>query len=79
VPSTCLNWSTICELWLLQVQIVLMANSLVANAHNMMIRALNSIYLQAPYIKEETDIRDLLQYSLFWLVINNFFFEELKD
>lgn len=56
-----------------------MANSLVANAHNMMIRALNSIYLQAPYIKEETDIRDLLQYSLFWLVINNFFFEELKD
>jgi hypothetical protein len=39
---------------------------LVANAHNMLIRCLNSIYLQAPYVKEEGDIQDLLQYSLFW-------------
>jgi len=38
----------------------------VANAHNMLIRCLNSIYLQAPYVKEKADIQDLLQYSLFW-------------
>ena len=37
-----------------------------ANAHTMLIRCLNSIYLQAPYVKEEADIQDLLQYSLFW-------------
>lgn len=37
-----------------------------ASAHNMFIRILNSIYLQAPYVKEEGDIQDLLQYSLFW-------------
>jgi hypothetical protein len=34
----------------------------------MLIRSLNSIYLQAPYVKEKADILDLLQYSLFWQV-----------
>jgi hypothetical protein len=38
----------------------------VANAHNMLIRCLNSFYLQAPYVKEEADIQDLVQYSLHW-------------
>jgi hypothetical protein len=37
-----------------------------ANVHNMLIRCLNSICLQSPYVKEEADIQDLLQYSLFW-------------
>jgi aspartate carbamoyltransferase regulatory subunit len=40
----------------------------VTNAHNMLIRCLNSIYLQAPYVREEADVQDLLQYSLFWSV-----------
>lgn len=40
-----------------------------ANAHNMFIRCLNSIYLQAPYVEKEADIKDLLDYSIFWLVI----------
>ena len=37
-----------------------------AAIHNMIIRGLNSIYLQAPYVNKEEDIQDLLQYSLFW-------------
>ncbi len=37
-----------------------------ANAHNAMIRALNSMYLQAPYVKKEADIHDLCLYAEFW-------------
>jgi len=40
----------------------------------MLIRCLNSIYLQAPYVKNETDIQDLLQYSLFWYVKHSYDF-----
>ncbi|KAB5542736.1 hypothetical protein GE09DRAFT_1136345, partial [Coniochaeta sp. 2T2.1] len=37
-----------------------------AHAHNVMIRQLNSMYLQAPYVKEEADQHDLCQYAVFW-------------
>jgi hemerythrin-like domain-containing protein len=35
-------------------------------AHNGMLRALNSIYLQAPYVKKLEDVKDLLQYTHIW-------------
>jgi hypothetical protein len=38
-----------------------------AYAHNGLLRVLNSIYSQAPYVKLEADIHDLLQYSIFWV------------
>ena len=37
-----------------------------ANAHNGMLRALNSIYQQCIYVKEPKDIKDLLLYANFW-------------
>ena len=37
-----------------------------ANAHNGLIRSLNSMYLQAPYVTEDADIQDLLQFAIFW-------------
>jgi hemerythrin-like domain-containing protein len=37
-----------------------------ANAHNGLIRSLNSMYLQALYVTEEADIQDLLQFAIFW-------------
>lgn len=37
-----------------------------ALAHNAMIRSLNSMYLQAPYLKSDEDGRDLIQYAKFW-------------
>jgi hemerythrin-like domain-containing protein len=37
-----------------------------ANAHNGMLRALNSIYQQCIYVKEPKDIKDLLLYADFW-------------
>jgi Hemerythrin HHE cation binding domain len=37
-----------------------------ANAHNGLIRSLNSMYLQAPYVTQEADIQDLLQFAIFW-------------
>jgi hemerythrin-like domain-containing protein len=37
-----------------------------ANAHNGMLRALNSIYQQCIHVKEPKDIKDLLLYADFW-------------
>lgn len=37
-------------------------------AHNAMLRCLNSVYQQAPYVKSEGDIRDILLYATFWYV-----------
>ena len=37
-----------------------------ANAHNGLIRSLNSMYLQAPYVTKDADIQDLLQFAIFW-------------
>jgi len=37
-----------------------------AHAHNAMIRQLNSMYLQAPYVTLEADQSDLCQYAVFW-------------
>jgi hypothetical protein len=37
-----------------------------ANAHNGLIRSLNSMYLQAPYVTQEADVQDLLQFAIFW-------------
>jgi hemerythrin-like domain-containing protein len=37
-----------------------------ANAHNGMLRALNSIYQQCIFIEEPNDIKDLLLYTTFW-------------
>ncbi|KAM0263355.1 hypothetical protein ACHAQJ_001211 [Trichoderma viride] len=37
-----------------------------ANVHNCFLRALNSMYQQAPYLELEDDIRDLCQYAVFW-------------
>jgi hemerythrin-like domain-containing protein len=37
-----------------------------ANAHNGMLRALNSIYQQCIYVKEPRDVKDLLLYVTFW-------------
>ncbi|KAH7403542.1 hypothetical protein BKA64DRAFT_453976 [Cadophora sp. MPI-SDFR-AT-0126] len=44
------------------------AASVMALAHNIMIRGLNSIYLQAPHIKPE-DHRSFISYSLCWAEI----------
>lgn len=38
-----------------------------ALAHNGLLRTLNSIYNQAPYVRLDSDIHDLLQYSIFWV------------
>jgi hemerythrin-like domain-containing protein len=38
-----------------------------ANAHNALIRCLNSMYLQSPYVKQPADVKDLLQYAKFWV------------
>jgi hemerythrin-like domain-containing protein len=37
-----------------------------ANAHNGMLRALNSIYQQCTFVKEPKDVKDLLLYATFW-------------
>jgi hemerythrin-like domain-containing protein len=37
-----------------------------ANAHNGMLRALNSIYQQCMHVKEPKDVKDLLLYATFW-------------
>lgn len=37
-----------------------------ANAHNGLIRPLNSMYLQAPYVTKAADVQDLLQFAIFW-------------
>jgi hemerythrin-like domain-containing protein len=37
-----------------------------ANAHNSLLRSLNSIYNQAPFVNSPEDISDLLQYAKFW-------------
>ncbi|KAH8770313.1 hypothetical protein BGZ57DRAFT_1017042 [Hyaloscypha finlandica] len=37
-----------------------------ANAHNGMLRALNSIYQQCIFVKEPKDVKDLLLYATFW-------------
>jgi hypothetical protein len=37
--------------------------------HNMIIRGLNSIYLQAPNIKEKKDIEDFLTYMFSWSLL----------
>jgi hemerythrin-like domain-containing protein len=34
--------------------------------HNMILRSLNSIYQQAPYVHELEDIKDLLQFTKLW-------------
>jgi len=38
-----------------------------AAAHNNLLRALNSVYNQAPYVEKEEDKRDLLTYTSFWV------------
>jgi hemerythrin-like domain-containing protein len=38
-----------------------------ANVHNSLIRCLNSMYQQAPYVSLPTDVKDLLLYAKFWL------------
>jgi len=40
-----------------------------ALVHNMIIRGLNSIYLQAPNIKEKKDISDFLTYMYSWSLL----------
>lgn len=37
------------------------------SSHNNLLRTLNSVYNQAPYVKKDEDKRDLLQYTLFWI------------
>ncbi|KAM7211757.1 hypothetical protein V8F06_012859 [Rhypophila decipiens] len=37
------------------------------SSHNNILRVLNSMYNQAPYVKKEDDMRDLLQLTLFWI------------
>lgn len=37
-----------------------------ANTHNVMIRQLNAMYLQAPHVTLEQDKLDLCQYAVFW-------------
>jgi hemerythrin-like domain-containing protein len=37
-----------------------------ANVHNLLLRGLNSIYLQAPHITLPADIADLLLYTKAW-------------
>lgn len=37
-----------------------------ANAHNSLLRSLNSIYNQAPFVTSPKDISDLLQYAKLW-------------
>jgi len=58
-----------------------------ANAHNGMLRALNSIYQQCIYVKEPKDIKDLLLYATFWCDWihehhegeENFFFPQVEE
>jgi len=38
-----------------------------AAAHNNLLRALNSVYNQAPYVEKDEDKRDLLTYTSFWV------------
>ena len=38
-----------------------------ANAHNNLLRSLNSVYNQAPYVEKKEDQRDLLLYTGFWV------------
>jgi hypothetical protein len=38
-----------------------------ANVHNSLIRCLNSMYQQAPYVRLPTDVKDLFLYAKFWL------------
>lgn len=38
-----------------------------ANVHNSIIRCLNSMYQQAPYVSLPGDVKDLLLYAKFWL------------
>lgn len=47
--------------------ITLLIAQQMGGSHNNILRALNSAYNQAPYVKKEEDKRDLLQYMLFWL------------
>lgn len=37
-----------------------------ASTHNVMIRQMNSMYLQAPYLTSKDDQLDLCQYAVFW-------------
>jgi hypothetical protein len=37
-----------------------------ANTHNVIIRQMNSMYLQAPHVKLEADQLDLCQYAVFF-------------
>jgi hemerythrin-like domain-containing protein len=37
-----------------------------ANVHNVFLRGLNSIYLQAPHVSDPTDVADLLLYTKAW-------------
>jgi hemerythrin-like domain-containing protein len=37
-----------------------------ACAHNALLRGLNSIYQQCPFVSSPTDIKDLLTYTTFW-------------
>jgi hypothetical protein len=45
------------------------AASEMALVHNMIIRGLNSIYLQAPNIKLEKDVKDFLTYMYSWSLL----------
>ena len=38
-----------------------------SHAHNVLIRGLNSIYLQAPHVRSPQDIRDFLFFCLAWI------------
>jgi hemerythrin-like domain-containing protein len=37
-----------------------------ANVHNTLLRGLNSIYLQAPYVSKPTDVADFMLYTKAW-------------
>lgn len=49
-----------------------------AIAHNIVIRGLNSIYLQAPNVNLEQDIKDFTEYISIWTTVlrNHHFYEE---
>jgi len=38
-----------------------------AQAHNNLLRSLNSVYNQAPFVEKDQDKADLLQYTAFWV------------
>ena len=40
-----------------------------ANVHNVLIRGLNSIILQAPHVKETQDIKDFMKYAEIWYIL----------